>query len=135
MFKLIRIENGRMNVPSPAYYEVTANEAVYEGEALVLNAGKLTKCGTTTKPDFIAMGDKTATAEDRMLAVSKCAPNQIYEVEGSGTTAPTSLVPGAKIKLGADGLTVVADTTSGVVTVENLNGAAAAGDTIIVRIV
>lgn len=135
MFKLIRIENGRMNVPSPAYYEVTANEAVHEGEALVLSAGKLTKCAATTKPEFIAMGDKTATAEDRKLGVVRCAANQIYEVEVSGTTAPTSLVPGAKIKLGGDGLTVVADTTSGVITVEDLNGAAVAGDTIIVRIV
>lgn len=135
MFKLLKIENARMNVPSPAYYEVTAGEAVYEGEALVLTAGKLTKCGATTKPEFIAMGDKAATAEDRKLAVARCAANQIYEVEVSGTAAPTSLAPGAKIKLGSDGLTVVADTASGVITVEDLNGATAAGDTIIVRIV
>lgn len=133
MFKLLKIENARMNVPSPAFYEVTAGEAVTEGEALVLTSGKLTKCGATTKPEFIAMGDKGASAEDRKLAVCRVAPNQIYEVPVAA--APTSLVPGNKVTLHTDGLQVTATTTSGVITVDNLNGASAAGDTIIVRIV
>lgn len=133
MFKLLKIENGRMNVPSPAYYEVTAGEAVQEGEALVLTAGKLTKCGATTKPEFIAMGDKAATAEDRKLGVARCAANQIYAVPV--TAAPTSLKAGDKVTLGTDGMQVTATTTSGVITVEDLNGATAAGDEIIVRIV
>ena len=133
MFKLLKIENARMNVPSPAYYEVTADEAVYEGEALVLTAGKLKKCGETTKPEFIAMGDKTAAATDRKLAVARCAANQIYAVPV--TAAPTSLKVGDKVTLDSEGLKVTATTTSGVITVEDLNGATAAGDTIIVRIV
>lgn len=43
MFRLLKIENARMNVPEPEYLEVTAAEAVAEGEALVLSGGKLTK--------------------------------------------------------------------------------------------
>lgn len=133
MFKLIRIENGRMNVPSPVFHEVTAGEAVYEGEALVLSAGKLTKCTAQVKPEFIAMGDKAVADENRTLGVCRVDMHQIYEVPV--TAVPTSLKPGDKVTLGNDGLGVTATTTSGVITVENLNGAAAAGDTIIVRIV
>lgn len=133
MFKLIRIENGRMNVPSPVIHEVTASLAVYEGQALKLSGGKLAACGASDKPEYIAMGDKTAADENRQLAVCRVDAHQIYEVPVSA--APTSLKPGDKVTLSTDGLQVTATTTSGVVTVENLNGAAATGDTIIVRIV
>lgn len=131
MFKLLRIENGRMNVPSPVFHEVTAGLEVKEGTALVLAEGKLTKA--TGKPEFISMGVKTAADENRKLAVAKCAPNQVYEVPVSA--APTSLKVGDKVTLSTDGLQVTATTTNGVVTVEDLNGAVAAGDRIIVRIV
>ena len=43
MFKLIKIENARMNVPEPVFHDVTDDEAVEIGEALVLTAGKFTK--------------------------------------------------------------------------------------------
>ena len=59
MFKLIKIENARMNVPEPVFHEVTEDEAVVMGEALVLTDGKLTKCGATVKPEFIAMARRT----------------------------------------------------------------------------
>ena len=131
MFKLLRIENGRMNVPSPVFHEVTADIAVEEGMALVLASGKLAK--TTGKPEFIAMGAKAAADADRKLGVCRVEPNQIYEVPVSA--APTSLKVGDKVTLNADGLQVTATTTNGVITVEDLNGAVAAGDRIIVRIV
>ena len=133
MFNLLKIENGRQNTPPPVYHEVKASEAVSYGEALVLTSGKLTKCGATAKPQFIAMGVKAATDENRKLAVCRCEPNQVYEVPV--TAAPTSLTPGSKVTLCTDGLQVTATTTDGVITVENLNGATAAGDKIIVRIV
>lgn len=133
MFKLIKIENARMNVPEPVFHEVTANEAVVMGEALVLTNGKLTKCGATVKPEFIAMADCAAGAAKRLIPAARVEPNQLYEV--SVQAAPTSLVEGSKVTLHTDGLQVTATTTSGVVTVESLNGAAAAGDIIVVRIV
>ena len=132
MFKLLKIENARENVPSPVFLDVTANEAVAMGEALVLSGGTLTKCGATTAPAFIAMADLTAAAAKRTIPVARVASNQIYEVPVSA--APTSLKVGDKVTLHTDGLQVTATTTSGVVTVENLNGATAAGDKIIVRI-
>lgn len=133
MFKLIKIENARMNVPEPVFHEVTASEAVQLGEALVLTSGKLTKCGATVKPEFIAMADCAATATNRIIPVARVEANQLYEVPV--TAAPTSLVEGSKVTLHTDGMQVTATTTSGVVTVESLNGAAAAGDNIVVRIV
>ena len=132
MFKLLKIENARENVPSPVFLDVAANEAVAMGEALVLSGGTLTKCGATTTPAFIAMADLTAAAAKRTIPVARVASNQIYEVPVSA--APTSLKVGDKVTLHTDGLQVTATTTSGVVTVENLNGATAAGDKIVVRI-
>lgn len=132
MFKLLKIENARENVPSPVFLDVTASEAVAMGEALVLSGGTLTKCGATTAPAFIAMADLTAAAAKRTIPVARVASNQIYEVPVSA--APTSLKVGDKVTLHTDGLQVTATTTSGVVTVENLNGATEAGDKIIVRI-
>lgn len=133
MFKLIKIENARMNVPEPVFHEVEASEAVQLGEALVLTSGKLTKCGATAKPEFIAMADCAADAAKRLIPAARVEPNQLYEVPVQA--APTSLVEGSKVTLHTDGLQVTATTTSGVVTVESLNGAAAAGDIIVVRIV
>lgn len=132
MFKLIKIENARMNVPEPVFHEVKASEAVQLGEALVLTSGKLTKCGATAKPEFIAMADCAADAAKRLIPAARVEPNQLYEVPVQA--APTSLVEGSKVTLHTDGLQVTATTTSGVVTVESLNGAAAAGDIIVVRI-
>lgn len=133
MFKLIKIENARMNVPEPVFHEVTASETVTMGEALVLASGKLTKCGATVKPEFIAMADCAADATKRLIPVARVEANQLYEVPVQA--APTSLVEGSKVTLHTDGLQVTATTTSGVVTVESLNGATAAGDIIVVRIV
>lgn len=132
MFKLLKIENARENVPSPVFLDVTANEAVAMGEALVLSGGTLTKCGATTAPAFIAMADLTAAAAKRTIPVARVASNQIYEVPVSA--APTSLKVGDKVTLHTDGLQVTATKDGGVVTVENLNGAIAAGDKIVVRI-
>ena len=132
MFKLLKIENARMNVPEPVFYEATADEAIAIGEALVIANGKLTKCAATTTPQFIAIGQLGASDANRKVAVCLIEKNQVYEVPV--TAAPTALKVGDKVTIHTDGLQVTATTTSGVVTVENLNGATAAGDTIIVRI-
>lgn len=132
MFRLMKIENARINVPEPEYLDVTAAEAVSEGEALVLASGKLTKCGATTAPEFIAMASLSADATKRTIAVCRVEKNQVYEVPV--TAAPTSLKVGDKVTLNTDGLQVTATTTSGVVTIVDLNGATAAGDKVVVRI-
>ena len=132
MFKLLKIENARMNVPEPVFHEATANEAISIGEALVLSSGKLTICPTTTKPEFIAIGQLGASDANRKVAVCRVESNQVYEVPV--TVAPTGLKVGDKVAIHTDGLQITEDTTNGVITIENLNGAEAAGDTIVVRI-
>lgn len=132
MFYLTKIENARMNVPEPEYLEVTDDEAVEYGEALVLSSGKLTKCGATTAPEFIAMASVGEDDEKRRIAVCRVETNQVWEVPI--TAAPTSLNVGDKVTLYTDGLQVTATTTSGVVTIVDLNGATAAGDKVVVRI-
>lgn len=132
MFRLIKIENARINVPEPEYLDVKAAEAVSEGEALVLASGKLTKCGATAVPQFIAMASLDANATKRTIAVCRVEKNQVYEVPVSA--APTSLVVGSKVTLNTDGLQVTATTESGVVTIVDLNGATVAGDKVVVRI-
>ena len=131
MFRLLKVENGRENVPPPVFYPALIATEI--GQALKLSSGNLVACGATDKPEFIAMGAKAATSEATNVAVCRVAPSQVYEVPV--TAAPTSLKIGDKVTLNTDGLQVTATTTSGVVTIENLNGATAAGDTIIVRIV
>ncbi len=132
MFNLLKIENARMNQPEPVFHEVTASEAVSVGEALVLTSGKLTKCGAAVKPAFIAMADLAADATNRRIPVCRVESNQVFEVPVNAD--PTSLKVGDKVTIHTDGLQVTATTTSGVVTIENLNGAKAAGDKLVVRI-
>lgn len=131
MFKLVKIENGRMNVPPPEFYEVTTGEEVKSGEALVLSAGKLTKCSGTTKPTHIAMSALGASATKRDIPVARIESNQVYDVAVSA--APTDLVPGDKVTIDTDGMRVTATTTGGVATIISTNGAKAIGDIITVR--
>ncbi len=132
MFKLLKIENGRMNVPEPEYLEVAPEEVFSIGEALVLNAeGKLTKCSATVKPTYIAMGQVSKTAQEREIAVCRVEDNQVYEV--ACDEVPAALKVGNKVTISTDALKVTATTTDGVATVVSLNGATVAGDKICVR--
>lgn len=131
MFNLLKIENARQNVPEPEYLPVTASEEVALGEALVLTSGKLTKCGATTAPTFIAMRSCAADDTNRAIPVCRVESNQLYEVETSDDCS--AAVVGSKVTLHTDGLQVTATTTSGVATIVDLNGAEDAGDKIIVR--
>jgi hypothetical protein len=127
MFTLRKIEGGRINVFEPVVYPV-GSSAVTEGEALVLTSGKLTKCGATVKPTFIALANGAVGAE---IPVGRVESNQVYEVATSADAS--ALAVGAKVTLGDDGLTVTATTNSGVAEIVDLNGATKTGDTIYVR--
>lgn len=131
MFKLAKIENGRINVGETVVYEATASEAVSYGEALVLASGKLTKCGATAKPAYVAGCDVTADDTKRAVPCLRVTPDMVFLVPV--TAAPTSLVPGSKVTLHTDGMKVTATTTGGIATVVDTNGATAAGDEILVR--
>lgn len=130
MFKLIKIENGRQNVPEPEYLEA-GTFAISIGQTLQITDGKLAAASGTVKPTFIAMGELSSSATKRILAVCRVESNQVYEAPISA--APTALKVGDKVTISEDGLGVTATTTSGVATIVSLNGATAAGQKVIVR--
>jgi ABC-type sugar transport system ATPase subunit len=127
IMKLIKIEGGRINVYEPQM--LTTDEEVVAGEALVLDGGMLTKCATTTKPTFVALASVKPTTETPIVevAVGRVESNQIYEVEC--TAVPTL---GTKVTI-SDGKKVTATTNDGVAEIVDVNGATAAGDTVLVR--
>ena len=129
MFKLLKCMNGRQSVGEPALLPATPGETYAFGEALVLSAGKLTKCGPTAKPTHICGVNYVAPATDpEAIPCVAVAPNMVFEtVIGA---APASLTVGVVVTLSADALGVTATTTSGVATIHNLLGATAAGDAV-----
>lgn len=132
MFHLIKIENARQNVPEPEWYPATASEAIVEGEALVLSSGKLTKCGASAKPTFVAMKALSASATDRNIPVIRVEENQLYEVATSADCSAVAL--GTKVTIHTDAASVTA-TSGGACEIVDLLDAAASGDPVIVRFV
>lgn len=120
MFKLTKIEGGRINVFEPQALTVGAT-AVTSGEALVLSSGKLVACGADVRPTFIALADGKPGEE---IAVGRVESEQIYEVP-----AVTGIAVGGKYKLGADALTI----TSTAATTGGAEVVAVYGETALVR--
>ena len=50
--------------PPIEHKPVTESESIALGEALVLSGGKLTKCGATSRPTFVAVGNKVTLHTD-----------------------------------------------------------------------
>lgn len=114
--------------PPIEYRQATAEEDVVLGEALVTAAtGLLTKCGATARPEFIAVGPQD---EHDCVPVIRVQDYQVWRTQLSA--AGTSLKPGNKVTLEADGLRVTATTESGVAAIVALEGTAA-GDSVRVR--
>lgn len=114
--------------PPIEYRQATADEAVVLGEALATAAtGFLTKCGATSRPEYIAVGPAD---EHDQVPVVKVQDYQIWRTTLS--EAGTSLKVGNKVTLAADGLQVTATTTSGVAAIVALEGTAA-GSSVRVR--
>jgi hypothetical protein len=102
------------------YLPGTAGETITAGEALVLASGKLTKCGATAKPAYVALG----LADDN--GDVPCAEVQPYmEFQTTLSAAPAegvTLAAGDKVTLDAGALQVTATTTSGVATIKRIDG-------------
>ncbi len=135
MFKLTKIEGGRINVFEPQKLPVVNNADIESGQALKLNTSGVLESAGSSKPTFIALSANYVTIDGVKkylgeIAVGRVEPNQLYEVPV--TAAPTSLKVGNKVTL-SSGTGVTATTTDGVAEIVSLNGATAAGDTVIVR--
>lgn len=114
--------------PPIEYRQITAEEAVVLGEALVTaSTGLLTKCGATAKPEYIAVGPQD---EKDVAPVVRVQDYQVWETQLSA--AGTSLKLGNKVTLETDGLRVTATTASGVAVIVDMEGTAV-GDNVRVR--
>lgn len=115
------------HTPPFAYLTPTDGENYVPGEALKVASGKVTKCGATDAPAYIAVGPVNAQGLVPCEAVSK---GMTYAVPLSA--AGTSLAVGNKVTLAADGLRVTATTTGGVAEIVRIYGAAE-GDVVAVK--
>lgn len=125
MFRLIKIENGRMNVPEPEYFVAGAD--LKAGQAVAVSGGKLAV--NATAPTHITLA--SAKANETKVPCTRIEPSQVYEVAISAL--PTGLYVGDKVKLSTDGTTVTATKDGGIATIVSLEGAKASGDKVTVR--
>ena len=105
------------------YHEVTANETVVIGEALVFSSGKLTKCSGANKPEYIAMQPITSAPAGNRIAVIRVSDDTLYETELSA--AFSAIAPGVKVTLDTTGTKLTATTTNGVAEIVSFDGTAA----------
>lgn len=104
------------------YYLLTDTEAATIGEAFVQTSGRLTKCGATVTPEFIAVRTQAAEATSvTPLPVIRVKEDREFEVVSTATVA-TTLV-GSKVTIDTTGLLVTATTTSGVFLISSTDGA------------
>lgn len=139
MFKLTKIEGGRINVFEPETLPVGGIRVV-DGQALVLSGGALVDANGA-KPTFIALSDCEAGKD---VAVGRVADNQVYEVALSADPG-TGVKVGVKLTTSKKSVTAGGTTTQhtmfvtatpgegGVAEVVSLNGATKSGDKILVR--
>jgi hypothetical protein len=103
------------------YEQMTDGEASALGEALVLTSGKLTKCGATATPQFIAMKTVAAATPGAVIPVIRTDELTEFTTQSMATVASTLI--GNKVTLHTDGLLVTATTTSGVFEISETDGA------------
>lgn len=80
MFKLIKIDNARMNVPEPEYYEcgssIRPDDPIKCGEVVFLKMGKLCKVNDNSAKEFVAMADGVA---GETIPVCRICKEQVWE--------------------------------------------------------
>lgn len=119
-FKMINDLDGFTQCPE--YLLLTDNEAATIGEAFVVTSGRLTKCGATATPEFIALKTQAAEASSvTALPVLRVTEEMQFSVKSMATVA-ASLV-GNKVTLHTDGLLITGTTSSGVATIVSTDGA------------
>lgn len=120
---MFKIANMRSMKETPfERYTSTDNEAISLGEALVLTSGKLTKCGATATPEYIAM---EATSDEAEIAVVRVTEDMVLESVFSADAS--SVAEGTKVTIASDGLRVTATDTSGVFYITKKLGSGASG--------
>lgn len=119
MFDLVRNLDGSSNPIE--FYLLTDNEGTTMGEALVQTNGRLTKCGATATPEFIALRAQTAEATSKtLLPVIRVTETDEFATTATATVASTLV--GQKVTIDTSGDKVTATTTSGVFQITATDG-------------
>jgi hypothetical protein len=105
----------------PGY--MSPNENAVAGEAVVYNpeTGLLTMCGPTAIPDFILMESLPGSPVAPTVKPACMRVTELQEFEVNVGTGNTPIVPGTKLTLHTDGLSVTCTTVSGVFQVSGSN--------------
>jgi len=132
MFDVAKILGGRQNVPETLELPVTGGATYHVGEALVVTSGKLALAKGAVAVQYISLEEYVAPASgERKLKCFRVMPDQLFAVPVS--VAPTGLLTGGKVQIGADGLTVTATAAdTGGAEIVDLCNASKAGDKILV---
>ena len=97
---------------SVEYFEGKKGEVYVYGEALSLSDGTLTKCASTTKPEFICLSDKVCNEQSGLIPVMRVMDFYLFECPVTGDAS--TLTPGEKTTLDANGIGITTTTTNGV---------------------
>ncbi len=114
MFRLVKILGGRINQGEPMYLPKRASDNFGVGQALALEGGYLTQCGSTKTPTYMCCG----VAKGESLPVYAVAQDMIFECPLTGDV--TALKLGDKVTLAEDGMGVSDVTASGVAEILDL---------------
>ena len=120
MFRLIKIEGGRINVPEPEFY--SAGEVLKAGQAVSLSAGKLVK--NASAPVYITLA---AGVQDQKTPVARINSDQLYETNITASTVGLNV--GDKVTLDSGATAVTATTENGIATIVSIDS----DDTVTVR--
>lgn len=103
MFKLIKIDNARMNVPEPEYYE--CGETIKCGQVVYLNLGKLSYVSEPTVKEFVAMADGVA---GDTIPVCRLCKEQVWETRIDGSDRAWGIShPGVTVNVSANGINTI----------------------------
>lgn len=94
------------------------------GMMLTQSSGLLAIASGTTKPTYMAMCERdTACTSGDLIPVIRVLPDTRFETTFSASAS--SVKPGQKVTISADGLQVTATTTDGVAEIVDMDGTAA----------
>ena len=128
MFRMAYDNAGGRTMGNAMQVPVTAGEEYHIGEALVITAGKATKCGATTKPTHMCVRDQAADSDESVL-VYPISSTMVFETKF--TADPSALNVGDKVTVAENGLGITATTDGGVCEIVDIREAVINGHALV----
>ncbi len=132
MFKLIKINNARINVPEPVRLTLGSSVTLERGTPVILKGGTLS--AVTAASEALPTHVTLAPVNGTEALVYELTPDAVLEVTVSGS--PTALTVGEEYLLTSDGKQLSTTAASGTKRGARLvskTGAVSAGDAVLIR--